>query len=352
MTLNRRKTGLTLTGLLVFLLFMINISSGSVKIPLRDIAWIMLQRGDTAGSAVIGEDKSIPTEEDKQIRVRNIVLQIRFPRALAAAFGGAALALCGLLLQTFFRNPLAGPDVLGIASGAGLGTAITILAVPVLSTGGVSVLAASITGSLAVTAILISLVKKYESMTITLLAGLLAGYFLHSLTGILIRFSSNQAVRSYINWSAGSFRNIAEKDLNIFLPLLAASFIAAFLLSKQCDLYLLGEDYALSMGSDTKYFRYSVILLTSVMTGAVTALCGPVSFIGIAAPHFCRMALKTDRHSTLIPGVIFTGAALALAADTISSLPGSGMMLPLNSVTAIIGTPVVIKVLLKGYYER
>ncbi|MDX9801949.1 MAG: iron ABC transporter permease [Spirochaetia bacterium] len=339
MTINRRKTGLALTGLLVLLLFMISISNGSVKIPLRGIAGILLQ-------------ENISQDDAMQIRNQKIVLELRLPRALAAAFGGAALALSGLLLQTFFRNPLAGPDVLGIASGAGLGAAVTILAVPILKTGGISVLASSVAGSLIVTALLIGLVKKYESMTITLLAGLLTGYFLHSLTGILIRFSSNQAVRSYINWSAGSFRNISREDLGIFLPLLASSFLASFLLSKQCDLYLLGEDYALSMGSDTRKFRISLILLTSVMTGAVTALCGPVSFIGIAAPHFCRMALKTDRHSILIPGVIFTGAALALAADTISALPGSGIMLPLNSVTAIIGTPVVIKVLLKGYYER
>ena len=284
---------------------------------------------------------------------KTIMLEIRFPRALAAFLSGGALAIAGLLLQTFFRNPLAGPDILGIASGAGFGAAIVILVIPFLGIAGIlSTAAAAVAGAVAVTIFLVMLVKKSGSVTLTLIAGLLAGYFISSVTGIMIRFSSNQAVRAFINWSSGSFKNISPENLFFLVPAVVFSFLAAAFISKHCDLYLLGEDYASSMGLNLKQFRYSVIIITSILTGTVTSLCGPVAFIGIASPHFCRFFLKTDNHNILIPGTFFSGSILALAADIISSLPGQGITLPLNSVTAIIGTPIVIKVLLKGYYDK
>ena len=284
---------------------------------------------------------------------KTIIFEIRFPRAVSAFLAGGALALSGLLLQTFFRNPLAGPDILGIASGAGFGAAVVILAIPFLGflgiAGMLSTASAAAIGAAAVTLFLVMLVKKSGSITLTLIAGLLTGYFITSITGIMIRFSANQAVRSFINWSAGSFKNIPPDTILFLAAVVAFSFLAAVIISKHCDLYLLGDDYASSMGLNLKYFRYSVIIITSVLTGVITSLCGPVSFIGIAAPHFCRFFLKTDKHNILIPGVFFSGTILALAADIISTIPGHGIILPLNSVTAIIGTPIVIKVLLKGY---
>ena len=282
-----------------------------------------------------------------------IMVEIRLPRAVSAFLCGGALALSGLLLQTFFRNPLAGPDILGIASGAGFGAAFVILTLPFLGIAGMlSTAAAAVAGAVSVTLFLVILVKKSGSITLTLITGLLTGYFINSVTGIMIRISSNQAVRSFINWSSGSFKNISIDTLFFLLPIVGFSFLAAVIISKHCDLYLLGEDYAESMGLNLKSFRYSVIIITSVLTGAVTSLCGPVAFIGIASPHFCKFFLKTDNHNILIPGTFFSGAILALAADIISSLPGQGTALPLNSVTAIIGTPIVIKVLLKGYYDK
>ncbi|MCL2706139.1 MAG: iron ABC transporter permease [Spirochaetaceae bacterium] len=321
--------------LLSFVLFILNLLTGSAGIPF--ISENILHSTDDAGNKIW----------------KTIIFEIRLPRALSAFLGGGALALSGLLLQTFFRNPLAGPDILGIASGAGFGAAVVILVIPFLGIAGIiSTAAAAIAGSVTVTLFLVMLVKKSGSITLTLIAGLLAGYFISSVTGIMIRFSSNQAIRSFINWSAGNFKNISPDTLFFLLLIVVSSFLAAFVISKHCDLYLLGDDYASSMGLNLKRFRYSVIIITSILTGAVTSLCGPVAFIGIASPHFCRFFLKTEKHNILIPGTFFSGTILALAADTISALPGYGTTLPLNSVTAIIGTPIVIKVLFKGYYDR
>lgn len=328
------------TGSVIFLAaaaamaFAANLATGSAGITVREI--ILFFAGQIPSDTTAG----------------TIILDIRLPRALSAVFGGGALAVSGLLLQTFFRNPLAGPDVLGIASGAGLGAALVILAGPFSQLSLVSSVPAAIAGAFLVTLFLLFLTGKFESMTLTLITGLLAGYFLHSITGILIRFSPAQAARAYINWSAGSFRNISLEEIRIFIPVIALPAALAFVISKQCDLYILGDEYSRSMGLGIKKFRYTVIILTSVMTGAVTSLCGPVSFIGLSAPHFCRFFLKTEKHRLLVPGVFFSGAFLAAAADMIASLPQGGQVLPLNSVTAIIGAPILIRVLLRHRHEK
>lgn len=334
---NKQKyKGFFFLVILSAILFVLNLFTGSAGIPLLN--------------------DNIPhyfVNESSANMWKTIIFEIRFPRAASAFFGGGALALSGLLLQTFFRNPLAGPDVLGIASGAGFGAAIAILVMPIFGIAAMlSTAAAAAIGAFAVTLFLMLLVKKSGSITLTLIIGLLAGYFIHSITGIIIRFSSNNAVRSFINWSSGSFKNISHDNLYFLIPAVLFLLFSSIFIAKHCDLYILGKEYASSMGLNLKYFRYSVIIITSILTGMVTSLCGPVSFIGIASPHFCRFFLKTDRHALLIPGTFFSGAILALTADIISSLPGQGITLPLNSVTAIIGTPIVINVLLKGYYDR
>ena len=337
MNTKQKYRGFLFLIILSFVLFVLNLLTGSAGIPF--LSENILRAADTAGSNIW----------------KTIIFEIRLPRALSAFLGGGALALSGLLLQTFFRNPLAGPDILGIASGAGFGAAIVILVIPFLGIAGIiSTAAAAIAGAIVVTLFLVMIIKKSGSITLTLIAGLLTGYFISSVTGIMIRFSPNQALRSFINWSAGSFKNISSDTLFFLALIVIFSFFAAVIISKHCDLYLLGDDYAQSMGLNLKYFRYSVIIITSILTGAVTSLCGPITFIGIASPHFCRFFLKTDRHNILIPGTFFAGTILALAADILSTLPGHGITLPLNSVTAIIGTPIVIKVLLKGYavYDR
>ncbi|MCL2792517.1 MAG: iron ABC transporter permease [Spirochaetaceae bacterium] len=334
MNKKQKYRGFFLLVILSFLLFILNLLTGSAGIPFLS-------------------ENIFHTDGARTIIWKTIIFEIRFPRAVSAFLAGGALALAGLLLQTFFRNPLAGPDILGIASGAGFGAAVVILAIPFLGIAGIiSTASAAAVGAAAVTLFLVMIVKKSGSITLTLIAGLLTGYFIASITGIMVRFSENQAVRSFINWSAGSFKNISPDTLPFLALVVASSFLVAVIISRHCDLYLLGDDYASSMGLNLKYFRYSVIIITSILTGVVTAFCGPITFIGIAAPHFCRFFLKTDKHNILIPGTFFAGTTLALAADIISSLPGHGITLPLNSVTAIIGTPIVIKVLLKGYYDK
>ena len=327
----QRKYGIRLLVLYIITitLFTADIFTGSVRIPFYDILKILI----TGNSS---------TELWK-----DIIISLRLPSALAALAGGAALSLAGLDMQTFFRNPLAGPYVLGIGSGSSLGAALVIMTGLTGFAGKTASAAASVAGAFAVTVILMLVLRRYRNITVLLVTGLLAGYFINSIVTILIRYSDHNSVRSYINWTMGSFKNISWDSLFYFLPVISAVLIFHLFLIKQLDLYLLGEKYASSMGIDKKRFRYSILISTSLLTGAVTAVCGPVSFIGIAAPHFCRGFMKTSRHSIIIPAAVLSGSIAALSADIISSIPGGGKTLPLNAVTALIGVPFVLKVLFR-----
>ena len=332
---------LLLLFLITAALFLADIFTGSVSVPLAEILKILFTGKSSSGLW------------------RDIIINLRLPSSLAALAGGAALSLAGLDMQTFFRNPLAGPYVLGIGSGASLGAALVIMTGVTGFAGRSASALAAVGGAFAVTFILILVLRKYRNITVLLVTGLLAGYFINSIVTILIRFSENSSVKSYINWTMGSFNNIAWENTAFLIPSVAAVFLFHIFLIKQLDLYLLGEGYAVSMGVDKKYFRYSILISTSVLTGAVTSVCGPVSFIGIAAPHFCRNFMKTSKHSIIIPSALLSGGIAALSADIISSLPGwsifseTGIIpggiktLPLNAVTAVIGVPFVLKVLFR-----
>ena len=315
--------------------FLADIFTGSVKVPLSEIVKILF------------------TGNSSSELWREIILSLRLPSAFAALLGGAALSLAGLDMQTFFRNPLAGPYVLGIGSGASLGAALVIMTGITGFAGRTASATAAVLGAFAVTAVLILVLKRYRNITILLVTGLLAGYFINSIVTILIRYSEHASVRSYINWTMGSFKNITWDDLSFFAPVVASVMIFHVFMIKQLDLYLLGERYASSMGVNTRYFRYAVLITTSLLTGAVTSVCGPVSFIGIASPHFCRSFIKTSKHSIMVPAVLLSGSIAALSADIISSLPGGELFpgavktLPLNSVTALIGVPFVLKVIFR-----
>ena len=310
-------------------LFIADIFTGSVRIPFSEIMKLLF------------------TGECSSQLWKEIVINLRLPSALAALAGGAALSLAGLDMQTFFRNPLAGPYVLGIGSGSSLGAALIIMTGLTGFAGKTASAAASVAGAFAVTVILMIVLRRYRNITVLLVTGLLAGYFINSIVTILIRYSDHSSVRSYINWTMGSFKNISWDSLFYFIPVISAVLFFHLFLFKQLDLYLLGEDYASSMGVDKKFFRYSILISTSLLTGAVTSVCGPVSFIGIAAPHFCRGFMKTSRHSVIIPAAVLSGSIAALSADIISSIPGGGRTLPLNAVTALIGVPFVLKVLFR-----
>ena len=321
--------------------FLADIFTGSVSVPFSEILKILF------------------TGEGSSELWKEIIINLRLPSALAALAGGAALSLAGLDMQTFFRNPLAGPYVLGIGSGASLGAAVIIMTGITGFAGRTASAAAAVGGAFAVTFILILVLKKYRNITILLVTGLLAGYFINSIVTILIRFSEHSSVRSYINWTMGSFKNISWENMIFLLPAVSAVFIFHIFLVKQLDLYLLGENYAESMGVNKRVFRYSILISTSLLTGAVTSVCGPVSFIGIAAPHFCRNFMKSSRHILIIPAALMSGSIAALSADIISSLPawsifsentilpGGIKTLPLNAVTAVIGVPFVLQVLFR-----
>lgn len=326
---NKFSLKLLILLFLAISLFLADIFTGSVKLPVSEVLKILFTGGNSS-----------PVWRD-------IVLKLRLPSSIAALAGGAALSLAGLDMQTFFRNPLAGPYVLGIGSGASLGAALIIMTGVTGFAGETAAVTASVTGAFSVTLLLMLVLKKYRNITILLVTGLLAGYFINSIVTILIRYSDHSSVRSYINWTMGSFKNISWENLYFFLPVLIAVLFFHLFLIKQLDLYLLGEKYASSMGVNRRFFRYSILISTSLLTGVVTSVCGPVSFIGIAAPHFCRGFMKTSKHSIIIPAAVLSGSIAALAADIISSLPGGGKTLPLNAVTALIGVPFVLKVLFR-----
>ncbi len=332
--MNKHGLKLFILLLITALLFLTDIFTGSVSIPFTEIMKILF-----TGKS------SIETWRD-------IILILRLPSAITALTAGAALSLAGLDLQTFFKNPLAGPYVLGIGSGASLGAAVIIMAGLSGFAGKSASFIASTAGALAVTLLLLGVLRKYRNITVLLVTGLLAGYFINSIVTILIKFSDNNSVRSYLNWTMGSFNNTGWDSLILFIPAIFTVFIIHLFLIKHLDLYLLGEHYASSMGINRDFFRYTVLITTSVLTGAVTSVCGPVSFIGIAAPHFCRDFFKTSKHSVIIPAALLSGSIAALAADIISSLPGSGKVLPLNAVTALIGVPVVLKVIFRENFHH
>ena len=337
----KQSLKLIILFILTLIVFLADIFTGSVSVPVSEILKILF------------------TGSSSSELWKEIILNLRLPSSTAALMGGAALSLAGLDMQTFFRNPLAGPYVLGIGSGASLGAAVVIMSGITGFAGRSASAVSAVAGAFAVTFVLILVLKKYRNITVLLVTGLLAGYFINSIVTILIRFSRHSSVRSYINWTMGSFKNITWESMFFLIPVITAVFIFHIFLVKQLDLYLLGENYASSMGVNKKYFRYSILISTSLLTGAVTSVCGPVSFIGIAAPHFCRNFMKTSRHSIIIPAALLSGSIAALSADIISSVPGwslisqSGIIpdgvktLPLNAVTAVIGVPFVLKVLFR-----
>jgi len=333
----RRLVWLALTALLV-LLFASELGLGSLVIPLKSVFNILLGGHDAPEGW------------------RQIVLLFRLPRALTAVLAGSALGIAGLNMQTLFRNPLADPFVLGISSGASLGVALVVLAVngfngPALLaqagiTGNASIILAATIGALAVLGIVLGIARKVESTVTLLVVGLMFGYMASSLVSILIQFSVEHQMRNYITWTFGSFAGVTWGQMRVFAPAVVAGLSGVWLLSKPLNAFLLGDEYARSMGVNVPRTRSLIILGASLLSGAVTAFCGPIGFLGIAVPHLCRSLLKTSDHQVLVPAVVLLGASLALVADLIAQVPGTQIALPLNAVTALFGAPVVVGVIL------
>jgi len=280
---------------------------------------------------------------------RKILLDFRFPRALTAVLAGMALSISGLQMQTVFQNPLAGPYVLGISSGASLGVAILVLGLSSLISVNISlifnswaIVAAAWLGSALVLILIMTVSVRVRDIMTVLILGIMFASAVSAIVSIMQYFSNESMLKSFVIWTMGSLGNLSWKQLNVLLISIIAGLVLSVSTTKQLNALLLGEEHAHSLGLSVKRSRLLIFISTSILAGSVTAFCGPIAFIGIAVPHICRLIFATSSHNYLIPGTILLGSILLLASDIISQLPGSGRILPVNSVTALIGIPVLI----------
>lgn len=328
----------------IVLLFFANLTWGSVSIPCRELLAIFFGEQTTSFfrdqlTSFFGCQPSPDTET-----FRYIVMESRLPQAMMALLSGAALATSGLLLQTAFRNPLAGPDIFGISSGAGLAVAIVMLA-----SGGnfLSILLAAFIGAMLVLALITLFSTIVRSNTVLLIIGLMVGYLASSAISLLNFFSTAEGVKSYMIWGMGSFGNVSMGEVRWFVPIAMLGLLSALLLIKPLNAMLLGEQYAENLGFSIKKLRIALLLITGLLTAVVTAFCGPIAFIGLATPHIARLVIGTENHRRLLPVTMLMGSVLALLCNLLCTLPADGGIIPLNAVTPLFGAPVIIYVLIK-----
>jgi iron complex transport system permease protein len=274
---------------------------------------------------------------------------------LTAVLAGSALAISGLQMQTLFRNPLAGPFVLGINSGASLGVALVVLSFGTATSGLLAalgflgnfgiVVAASLGSGLVLFLVMI-VARRVNNMTLLIL-GLLFGYATSAIVSVLLYFAIAERIQAYITWTFGSFGGVTWGQLQVLAPAVLLALAIAWLSAKPLNALLLGEAYARSLGLTVQRARFLILTSASILAGAITAFCGPIAFIGVAVPHLCRSLFNSSDHRVLVPATIMMGAIVALTADLIAQLPGSQTVLPLNAVTALIGAPVVAWVILR-----
>ncbi len=330
---NRTTYRLSFLILVLWLLvcFFANISLGSVSIPFKDIF-----------NSLIGG----PTEKESW---QHIVINYRFPKAITAVIVGSGLGISGLLMQTLFRNPLAGPFVLGISSGASLGVALVILGSSIfggifaalfISKWGI-VIAASLGSFLVLLAVMAVSIKIRDTMAI-LIIGLMFASITAAIVSVLSYFGSAEQLQQYIFWGFGSLGNLSWEDLLILSIIYSVGIILSVISIKSLNSLLLGENYAKSLGLNIKKSRLLIILSTSLLAGTITAFTGPIAFIGLAIPHITRQVFNTANHKILLPAVFLFGAIVMLVCDSIAQLPSSDFTLPINAITAIVGAPVVI----------
>lgn len=320
----------------IIVLFAMSLIVGSVRIPLADVYDILF-------------DKFEGKESWKYIIMEN-----RLPQALTAMLCGASLAVCGLMLQTAFRNPLAGPDVFGISSGAGLGVAIVMLFLggSVSTTlftvsGFLAILTSAFIGAIVVTMIILFLSTMVRNSVLLLIVGLMVGYVSSSAVALLNFFASEEGVKSYMVWGMGNFGGVSMNHMLLFALLCLVGIIASIFLIKPLNIMLLGTQYAESLGINIRQIRNLLLVTVGLLTAVTTAFCGPISFIGLAIPHISRLLFRTDNHQILLPGTVLTGAVIALFCNLICYLPGELGIIPLNAVTPLIGAPVIIYVIIK-----
>jgi len=287
---------------------------------------------------------------------RFIILESRLPQSLTALFAGGALSVCGLLMQAVFRNPLADPSILGVSSGSGLGVALVLLlfgggiGVGSISMGGfVAVLVAAFIGAIAVTAIMLVLSRMIRSNAMLLIMGVMTGYLSSSAIMLLNYFSSADGIRSYMLWGMGNFASVSLERLPLFVVVTSSCMVVSVLLVKPLNILLLGSQYARNLGVDTRRLRNGVLLLTGLITAVTTAFCGPIAFIGLAVPHIARLLLRTDDYRQLLPATMLAGMIVALLCNFACTLPSDGGVLPVNTLTPIVGVPVILYIMLRKH---
>lgn len=332
--MNRTGRHILLLGVLMLLLFAANLLVGSVSIPAGDVFRILL-----------GED-------DGSESWRYIVWEARLPQTVTALLAGSALSACGLLLQTAFRNPLAGASVLGVNSGAGLGVAVVMLwlgggiaAAGFSLSGFFSVLAGAFVGAMAVMALILFFSTLVRSNVMLLIIGLMVGYLASSVVSLLNFLSTAEGVQSYMVWGMGNFGGVSLRQLPAFAAVVLSGLAGALLLIKPLNALLLGERYATNLGVQVRRVRNLLLVVVGVLTAVATAFCGPILFIDLAVPHMARLLLGTANHRVLLPAAMLAGAVVALACNLACLLPGEAGLIPLNAVTPLIGAPIVIYVI-------
>ena len=326
---------LGILSVLLIAVWLINISLGSVSIPFNEVV-----------NALLGNEIS----KDSW---KTILIDYRFPKSITAVLVGSGLSVCGLLMQTLFKNPLAGPFVLGISSGASLGVAILILGSSLIggttylssSNIGISI-AASLGAFLVMSAVMIAANQIRNTMSI-LIIGLMFGSLTSAVISVLAYFSQPEQLQRFIFWGFGSLGNLSWNELYVFIGIYILGMSLLFFVLKPLNAFLLGDNYAKSMGVNVKKSRNVILVITSLLTGVITAFSGPIAFVGLAVPHISRLIFNTSNHKVLLPSSMFIGAIIMLIADLVSQLPTSEYTLPINAITSLFGAPIVIWLLIR-----
>ncbi len=330
--MSRNTALLSLFALLNLIAFTADLMLGSIYIPLDELIGIF------SGTSIPGDIH------------HEIALNLRLPKAITAVLTGAALSVCGLMMQTLFRNPLADPYILGVSSGAGLGVAITVMlssALPAaLSAGsGWSMILSATTGALLILLLVVAVSFKVRNVVSLLIIGIMFGTICSSVITVLQNFSNPDSIKLFVMWTFGSLSAVTWNYMRILAPVVLAGCIMAFVLQKRMDALLLGENYAQTLGIPIRRTRFLVVSIAGLLAGAITAFTGPIAFVGVAIPHMARGLFRSASHRILLPACILLGSLLLLVCDIITQIPA--YTLPINTVSALFGAPVIIWILIK-----
>lgn len=332
---NRNTIAFVLLGLAVLALLVADVAVGSVSIGFRRVLAVL-------------------TGSEHEETIRYIVLNFRVPKSIMALLAGAALSASGLQMQTLFRNPLAGPFVLGISSGASLGVSIFLLGLPMLGATAATdmirdlgTVGAAWAGSALILLVIMVVTTRIRDVMAILILGMMFGSAATALVEILQYLSPESALKSFVVWTMGSLGGVSLSQLKLIVPVIAVGLALSIALIKPLNLLLLGENYARTMGLDIRRWRAVIFVSTTLLAGSITAFCGPIGFIGLAVPHVARMLFRRADHRTLMPASMLLGSAVMLGCDLVSQFPGYDITLPINTITALVGIPVVVIVIVR-----